>query len=731
LDKSPAAPVLKVALPLPLDRLFDYAAPEIGRGWIGCRVSVPFGHRRLVGVVAAVGAADSEPTRIKAILQRLDAQPLISGELLQTLRWVAGYYHHPLGEVLATALPGPLRGTRPLPQVGETWLLLSATGRRALAEGAARRGSRLAALLARLGEGAQPAAALDMELPGWRDSARLPRARAWFDWREGAMAASADAAAVAGPALNEEQAAALAAVSAAIGSYRGFLLDGVTGSGKTEIYLGAIAQVLAGGRQALVLVPEIALTPQLLRRFRERLPGRVMALHSALADGERARVWLAAARGEAGVVLGTRSAVFTPLPNAGLIVVDEEHDAAFKQADALRYSARDLALVRGRALAVPVLLGSATPSLESLANAEAGRLQRLLLPRRAGAARPPSVRVLDTRGQRLQDGLAPELIDALASRVERREQMLVFRNRRGFAPLLACRACGWHAECERCDAAYTLHRQSRRLHCHHCDRERPVPEACPSCGSHELKPLGHGTERLEESLAQRFPGIPVIRIDRDSTRRRGALDEKLDAARSGDACILVGTQMLAKGHDLPEVTLVAVLNADAGLMRADYRAAERLAQLVIQVAGRAGRADKPGQVMLQTLQPDHPLLHTLLSGGYPAFAREELALRRATGLPPYVHHALVRAEAPDMVALRSFLQAARECAPASAGVQLHGPMPAPSERRAGRWRMQILLESSSRPDLQGLLGEWMPRLRALPQGRRVRWSLDVDPLEAD
>ncbi|HRQ65734.1 MAG TPA: primosomal protein N', partial [Xanthomonadaceae bacterium] len=424
-------------MPVPLDRLFDYAAHGIDTGWIGCRVCVPFGRRRLVGVVADIGLAEAAQARIRPIHQRLDDTPLLAGELLATLRWVAAYYHHPLGEVLATALPAPLRAARPLPQVGETWLRLSAEGRQALADARPRRGSRLAALLQRLGEGARPASFLDVELPGWRGSARLPRARAWFDWREGAMAAETPMPTIAGPPLNPEQTQALAAVCNALDGFRGFLLDGVTGSGKTEVYLGAIERVLAAGRQALVLVPEIALTPQLLRRFRERLGGRVLTLHSSLADGERARVWLAAARGEAGVVLGTRSAVFVPLAKCGLIVIDEEHDSALKQADRLRYSARDLALVRGRALGVPVLLGSATPSLESLANVESGRLQRLALPRRAGAARPPAVRVLDLRGKRLIDGLAPELIDAMQARLARNEQVLVFRNRRGFAPLLA------------------------------------------------------------------------------------------------------------------------------------------------------------------------------------------------------------------------------------------------------------------------------------------------------
>jgi primosomal protein N' (replication factor Y) len=723
--------VLKVALPVPLPRLFDYRAPQPDAGWIGCRVSVPFGARRAVGLVVDVGPAEGDSAKLRDILRRLDPEPLLRGELLATLRWVADYYHHPLGEVLATALPVALRAARPPPRAGETWLGLSAAGRTAREGGSARRGSRLAALLERLASGAQPASALDATLPGWRDSARLPRARDWFVWREGALPEAPIRPQLDGPPLNPEQAAALSAVEAALGGFAGFLLDGVTGSGKTEVYLGAIRRVLERGQQALVLVPEIALTPQLLQRFRERLPGRVLAMHSGLAEGERARVWLTAARGEAGVVLGTRSAIFTPLARPGLIVVDEEHDAAFKQAEGLRYSARDLALVRGRALSVPVLLGSATPSLESLANLAAGRLTRLALPHRAGPARPPVIRVIDTRGQRLEDGLAPELLAAIATRLERDEQVLVFRNRRGFAPLLACRHCGWHAECERCDAAYTLHRQHHRLHCHHCGRERKVPARCPSCGLVALEPLGHGTERLEDGLAARFPDVPVLRIDRDSTRRRGALDEMLDRVRCGGAAILVGTQLLAKGHDLPRVTLVGVLHADAGLMRADFRAPERLAQLVVQVSGRAGRAERPGEVMLQTLQPEHPLLRTLLSGGYAAFAREELALRRATGLPPYAFQALLRAEATERKPLRSFLDAARAAAPAVAGVAVHGPMTAPAERRAGRWRMQLLLESASRPALQAALSAWIPAVRALPLARRVRWSLDVDPLEAD
>jgi primosomal protein N' (replication factor Y) len=528
--------------------------------------------------------------------------------------------------------------------------------------------------------------------------------------------------------LNDEQQAAVVAVGAVEG-FAPLLLDGVTGSGKTEVYLQAIADCLGRGRQALVLVPEIGLTPQTLARFRARLGTPVHALHSGLTDNERARVWAAAWRGEARVIVGTRSAVFTPLPDAGLIVVDEEHDASYKQQDGIRYHARDFALVRGKTLGVPVLLGSATPSLETLHNARAGRYTHLRLSRRAGEARPPSVRVLDVRKRPLQAGLSPELLSSIRHALDAGGQVLVFKNRRGYAPVLLCHDCGWSAQCRRCDAAMTVHAGGRRLQCHHCGARQAVPPACPDCGGLALQPQGVGTERLEELLAKEFVDVPVLRIDKGSTRRRDALEAMLAAfgTRPG---VLVGTQMLAKGHDLPNLTRVAVVGVDEGLFSADFRASEKLAQLLIQVAGRAGRADKPGDVWLQTHHPNHPLLQTLIQGGYHAFADGELMQREAAGFPPFAHLALLRAEAQHAEPPQQFLQAAKTLlAETGFGLDLHGPLPAPMPRRAGYVRAQVLLSAAQRRDLHGALDATLPAIRELPEARRLRWSLDVDPID--
>ncbi|WP_062536603.1 primosomal protein N', partial [Mizugakiibacter sediminis] len=529
--------------------------------------------------------------------------------------------------------------------------------------------------------------------------------------------------------LNAEQQAAVQAVAAAAGAFQPFLLDGVTGSGKTEVYLALIERTLADGRQALLLVPEIGLAPQTVRRLRERFGDRVDVLHSNLAEGERARAWLRARRGGPHVLLGTRSAVFAPLPDLGLIVVDEEHDTSYKQQEGFRYHARDLALVRARARGVPIVLGSATPSLESLANVAAGRYRHLRLPARAAAAQPPTLRVLDVRGRRLEHGVSPALLAALADCLHRGEQALVFKNRRGYAPVLLCHACGWHAACPRCDKPLTLHRGRNALACHHCGSERPAPAACPECGGTALTPQGHGTERLEEALAARFPAVPVVRIDRDTTRRRDAFETLLGGLPADGAAILVGTQMLAKGHDLPNLTLVAVVGVDEGLYSVDFRAGERLAQQIVQVAGRAGRARKPGAVWLQTHHPDHPLLATLLRAGYAALATAMLEERRAAQLPPYAHMALLRAQAARAEHADAFLADAAAALPADAQLRVSGPMPAPMARRAGQYRAQLLLEADTRAPLRRVLPAWHAVLAALPSARRVRWSLDVDPVD--
>lgn len=717
--------VFRVALPVPLARLFDYRAPDGVRAdasAIGGRVRVPFGTRELIGVVADVGAAD-EPRDLKPALELLDAPPLLHGELLDSLRWLARYVHAPLGEVLATALPAALRQGAPLADTDTiAWHLAPGALDQLKRDGAPRRFAQL------IEPRALSEDALDDAMPGWRAAARTLAARGLAQAvREAPM--RAPAADRPGHALNEAQRAAADAI-AAIDGFGAVLLDGVTGSGKTEVYLEAIATCLAGDRQALVLVPEIGLTPQTLARFRARLGVDVHALHSGLNDGERARVWAAAWRGDARVVVGTRSAIFTPLPHAGLIVVDEEHDASYKQQDGIRYHARDFALVRGKALGVPVVLGSATPSLESLHNALTERYLHVRLPQRAGDAKPPTVRVLDVRKRALDAGLSPELLQKLRATVDAGGQALVFRNRRGYAPVLLCHDCGWSAQCTRCETPMTVHAGGRRLQCHHCGARRPAPQACPDCGGLALQPQGVGTERLEERLSELFPDVPVVRVDRGSTRRRDAL-EKMLAELGERPGVLVGTQMLAKGHDLPNLTLVAVVGIDEGLFSADFRANEKLAQLLIQVAGRAGRARKAGEVWLQTHHPAHPLLQALINGGYRAVAETELAERELAGFPPFAHLALLRAEAKHPDPANAFLAMAKQAFldAGIAGLEVHGPMPAPMPRRAGFQRAQLLVSSAQRRAVHGALDAVLPILRASPEGKRLRWSTDVDPID--
>ncbi|WP_045770653.1 primosomal protein N' [Xanthomonas albilineans] len=721
------AVTLRVALPLPLPQLFDYLPPQgsaPSQGDIGRRVQVPFGNRQMSGVVAALGEAEHSPG-LRAALAWLDPVPLLHGELADSLRWLARYSHAPLGEVLATALPVTLRRGEPLPDTHAwAWRLTEAGAGHRTRPGT--RPHRLAELLA---PGPLHEEQLDQAMHDWRSAARALAKR---DHAE-RIAVPADASAPqpqTGPMANPEQQAAIDTLHATQG-FAAFLLDGVTGSGKTEVYLQAIAACLARGRQALVLVPEIGLTPQTLARFRARLGVPVHALHSGLNDNERARVWTAAWRGEARVVVGTRSAVFVPLPQAGLIVIDEEHDGSYKQQDGIRYHARDFALVRAKALDVPVLLGSATPSLESLHNANSGRYTHLRLTHRAGDARPPTVRVLDVRKRPLQDGLSPEVLTGIGATLAEGGQVLVFKNRRGYAPVLLCHDCGWTAPCQRCSTPLhttpmTVHAGGRRLQCHHCGARQPAPLACPDCGSLTLQPQGIGTERLEERLVHAFPEVPVLRIDRGTTQRRDGLETQL--ATLGNAPgILVGTQILAKGHDLPQLSRVVVVGIDEGLFSADFRASEKLAQQLIQVAGRAGRATRPGDVWLQTHHPGHPLLEILVHGGYHAFAAAELAQREAAGFPPFAHLALLRAEAKQVDHANAFLAAVRALLPAHDQVQRFGPMPAPMPRRAGFQRTQLLLSASTRRALHRLLDAAVPAIHALTQARRVRWSLDVDP----
>ena len=727
-----AGRILRVAVPGPLARLFDYLPPADCADRMpqpGTRVRVPFGRGRRVGVVVGTSAeTDLDPGRLKAAEALIDDEPVVPADLLQLGLWAAEYYHHPPGEVLATLLPAALRrGETPPAERTPCWRATSA-GRAALAEGLAGAPvqTRLLTLIAAHEDGIEPAG---LKTAAERYHAPL---RALADKglvEPGTRAIGEPPPPAGGPELNDEQAAAVAAISAAGGRFAPFLLRGVTGSGKTEVYLEAMRPVVEAGRQVLVLVPEIGLTPQLLARLAQRLGTRPAVLHSGLTERERLGAWRRAASGDAAVVLGTRSAVFAPLARPGMIVVDEEHDPSLKQQDGFRYHGRDLALVRAQRAGIPVVLGSATPSLESLANVRRGHYVRLDLDRRAGGAVAPRLELVDVRRRRLNEGLSAPLIESMETALAGDGQVLLFLNRRGWSPTLICDDCGWTAECRRCDARLTVHRGRGRLCCHHCGAERPVPAGCPDCGSEALVYLGHGTERVEEALASRFPDTPVERLDRDSVRRRGALDAKLERIRHGDARILLGTQMLAKGHDFPRVTLAAILDADRGLFGADFRASEHLAQTILQVAGRAGRADRPGRVLIQTRNPEHPLLRSLVDADYDAIAEGLLAERDETGLPPAARMALIRAESPRPEAARECLASAARQLGDATGVAVYGPAPAPMERLAGRYRAQLALQAATRAPLHAALTTLRPWLETAREARKVRWSIDVDPVE--
>ena len=664
-----AVRVLRVALDVPLATLFDYLLPKSLAVAPGDRVVVPFGARQRAGIVMEIAArSDVAPERLRSVTRVLEDAPRLPQQWLALIRFLASYYQRPLGETAVGALPPRLRSVKPLPK----------------------------------------------------------------KIRDAAPAAPSGPRFVSNHVPTAAQAQAIERIGGALGAFSAFLLHGVTGSGKTEVYLRLAAQVLERGAQALVLVPEISLTPQLEARFRDAFPdARIAVLHSGLEDIARTAAWLAAARGEAGVVLGTRLAVLAPLPRLRLVVVDEEHDTSFKQQEGLRYSGRDAAVARAKLADCPVVLGTATPSLETWHNCLAGRYERLELPERAVAgARLPAVRTIDLRAEGAEQGFAPSALEAIRRRLARGEQSLVFINRRGYAPVLACEACGWAAGCERCSARLVLHAADRRLRCHNCGAEAPIPRACPTCGNVDLRALGRGTQRVEETLAALFPGARIVRIDRDSARRRAELSRTLEGIRRGEADLLVGTQLLAKGHDFPDLTLVCVLNADSALVSTDYRAAERLFATLAQVAGRAGRREEPGEVLVQTRYPGHPLFAALVRHDYAGFAGSQLAERRSAGFPPFVFEAALRAEAKKLETALAFLRQASRRAQAPPEVRVYDPVPNVITRRAGLERAQLLIQSASRPALQEHLRGLSEALFAAPP-KHVRWHIDVDPIEFD
>ncbi len=730
--------ILRIAVPSPLYRLFDYlppAATNIRCLQPGSRLRIPFGRAQTVAILLEISDHSELPeAKLKTALALLDEEPLIPAELLKLLRWASDYYHHPIGEVMATALPTRLRQGEIAQAKHRSLWKITTEGSGTAAEKIEKRARRQADLLRRLQ--AQPEGITReqlVDLPGnWPTAMAALVKKGWVTLEQiPTLSTTPTAALSTPPSLNKHQQQARETINRHLGEFAPFLLDGVTGSGKTEVYLQVIQQVLNNNQQALVLVPEITLTPQLVSRFQKRFSVPIAQLHSGLNDGERLNSWLYARSGEAAIIIGTRSAIFAPLLRPGIIIVDEEHDSSFKQQSGFRYAARDLAVVRAKQLNIPVVLGSATPSCESLLNVEQGRYQRLSLPERAGNAQPPTIRCLDLRNQHMEAQLSQPLLKRIEQHLNKRGQVLLFLNRRGYAPTLICHECGWVAQCLRCDASMILHQHNRRLSCHHCGSQRPIHHQCMGCGSADLLPLGAGTERTEEALQHHFPDATVSRIDRDNTRRKGSMEAILEAIHSGDTQILIGTQMLAKGHHFPNVTLVAILDGDQGLFSIDFRAAEQMAQLITQVAGRAGRAERKGEVVIQTHHPDHPLLQLLCEQGYHAFACATLAERKITELPPFCYLALLRSEAGRPELAQEFLQHACDLAAQQGptGIELHGPLPAPMERRAGKYRSQLLIQSAQRATLHRFLKGWVTELSALPLARKVRWSLDVDPVD--
>lgn len=597
---------------------------------------------------------------MKKALAILDEVALFPSTTLSLIQFAAAYYHHPIGDVVASAMPALLKQGKPLRY--------------------------------------QPPDTVVDALPE------------------------------VAPVLSSAQQEAVTQILEKAGQFQPFLLWGVTGSGKTEVYLQIIEQIVKQKKQALLLVPEIGLTPQMVSRFEKRFSMPLAILHSGLTDKERQNAWLQARDHTVSIIIGTRSAIFTPLKNPGIIIIDEEHDASFKQQEGFKYSARDLAIVRAKLENIPVILGSATPALESMHNVDIGRYEQLSLPERAGSAVHPQFKVVDLRKSPTQQGLSQAVIESIQKHLLDGSQVLIFLNRRGFAPVLICHVCGWIAQCDRCDARMTLHQKPFQLQCHHCGAVRKVDQHCKDCGEANLHPVGVGTERIEETLIALFKKVSIIRIDRDTTRKKGALKEQFNKIHGGEPCILVGTQMLAKGHHFPAVTLSVILNVDSGLLSSDFRGMEKTAQLILQVAGRAGRVEKPGEVILQTYHPQHELLQVLLEKGYGEFAKLALIERKQAEFPPYAFLALIKAESVNISSALSFLTEIKNLL-AKKHLNLLGPLPAPMQKKAGKHRAHLLLQSPTRKPLQETLNFLITHLATLKSKQRVRWSIDVDPLE--
>lgn len=725
--------IIRVAVDTPLYRYFDYIAPDEWPNEAlipGVLLAVPFRHQTVTGVLIETPShSECSPNKLKTALALLDVRLALPPKLLALLQWASEYYQYPAGAVIVGTLPAHLRQQKINWPEQTVWRLTNLHQTQPLPSRAHQQ-QKVIHLLQECPQGLSTLLLNQQSIP---TQLLHVLAEKGYIQKTTEMLSPAVAGIAYHPAhpLNPEQEKAVNTIGKSLGQFRSFLLDGITGSGKTEVYLQCLETILNAGKQALILVPEIGLTPQTVHRFQSRFPVPITLLHSGLTDRERCEGWMQSALGNARIIIGTRSAIFTPLPHLGIIIVDEAHDASFKQQEGFRYWARDVAVMRASMEQVPVVLGSATPSFESLRHAHAGNYHHLKLTLRAANALLPTYHIVDIRRQSLNAGLSTPLIETIQTHVNQGDQILIFLNRRGYAPSLICHSCGWICGCKHCDARMTLHKKPAHLRCHHCNTTQSIPAKCPQCQSNQLQSQGIGTERLETALTQLFPNVGITRIDRDNTRRKGSMETLLDDIHTGKSQILIGTQMIAKGHHFPGLTLVAVVDADSGFFSSDFRASEHMAQLLTQVAGRSGRAEKRGTVMIQTRNPDHPLLTKLTYQGYSHFAKEALQERQLAGLPPFGHLALIRAEGAVSTEPLAFLDLIRQKTESflPPEVALWGPIPSPMERRAGIFRAQLMLQTTQRPKLQTFLPRLLEEINQLKAAKKICWSLDVDPLE--
>lgn len=733
-----------IALQIPLYNTYDYLWPFESLPAIGGRVLVPFGRQKKVGIILEAKSTSDVPTdKLKQVLSRLDEHPILDEQSFKLLQFASRYYQHPLGEVIFHALPARLREGHPVIEPEETFTSVwhIDPDREATQITLPKRAKKQIELYQHLST--SPSSLRELKALGYSESIinglaekgliRLIKLDKPFDslstpnWKTTYQAP--DNALI----LNRQQATAVGVMSAQINAFNCWLIEGVTGSGKTEVYLHLIDMALQAGKQVLVLIPEIGLTPQTINRFQARFKVPMAVLHSKLNDKARLKAWHEAKTGECAIVIGTRSAIFTPFETLGLIIIDEEHDTSYKQQEGFRYHARDLAIIRAKSLNIPIVLGSATPSLESLYNAKTGKFQLLKLTDRAGSALLPKQHIIDLKNQPLVSGLSHQLMQVMRTHLAANNQVLLFLNKRGYAPAMLCHECGWIAECKQCEKYYTLHQAIQKLRCHHCDHQKKMPIQCEKCGSTQLMAAGIGTEQLAEKLSELFIDVPISRIDRDTVSRKGQLEEELEIIYKGGRRIIVGTQMLAKGHHFADVTLVALLDVDGALFSADFRSAEHFGQLFTQVAGRAGRASKPGEVYLQTHHPEHPWLMTLFQTGYSGLSDMLLKERELTMLPPFAHHACLRAESQQSQHANQFLISIRNQLRAhpqfDSNLWVLGPVPALMAKRSGRYRWQLLFQHTSRQDLHRQLNLLYPIIQSDTNLSKIKWTLDIDPLE--